>query len=317
LGRVVATVAGQSVFEDDLLPAVQGQLHQLRLQEFELKSKALDNLINQRLLEAEAKRRGIAPNKLLEQEADAKVSAPTDSELQALYIVQKEQLARSFEELKPQLSQLLRQARVQQSRQDYYKLLRDQAGVAVHLRKPRMAVAADPSRLRGDPKAAVLIVEFSDYQCPHCRSVQPTLKAVLAKYEGKVSLAFRDFPLRDIHPQADLAAEASRCAGELGKFWEFHDALFQGSSAINHDSMTKLAASLSLDQAKFRACVDSGKYKSQIEQDRQLGLRSGITGTPGFLVNGTVLSGNLPQSSFEKIIETELRNPVPSGPEAP
>ena len=299
-------VGGQTIYDDDLVPFVQGQVFQLRLQEYEVKSKALENLVNQKLLEAEAKKRGIPTEKLLEQEVDAKVPEPTEAELQALYIVQKEQLRKSFDEIKAQLQQLLKQAKLQQARQDYYKRLREQAGVSIFLQKPKVEVAYDPARLRGNPKAPVVIVEFSDFQCPYCRSVQPTLKNLLAKYEGRVSLSYRDLPLRDIHPQAQMAAEASRCAGEQGKFWEYHDLLFENPNKLNREGLVEQVRSLKLDEKQFDSCLSSGKYKAQVEQDRQLGLRAGLTGTPGFFINGNMLSGNLPQDSFEKVIQSEL-----------
>ena len=302
----LAVVGGQTIYDDDLVPFVQGQVFQLRLQEYEVKSKALENLVNQKLLEAEAKKRGIPTEKLLEQEVDAKVPEPTEAELQALYIVQKEQLRKSFDEIKAQLQQLLKQAKLQQARQDYYKRLREQAGVSIFLQKPKVEVAYDPARLRGNPKAPVVIVEFSDFQCPYCRSVQPTLKNLLAKYEGRVSLSYRDLPLRDIHPQAQMAAEASRCAGEQGKFWEYHDLLFENPNKLNREGLVEQVRSLKLDEKQFDSCLSSGKYKAQVEQDRQLGLRAGLTGTPGFFINGNMLSGNLPQDSFEKVIQSEL-----------
>ena len=302
----LAVVGGQTIYDDDLVPFVQGQVFQLRLQEYEVKSKALENLVNQKLLEAEAKKKGIPTEKLLEQEVDAKVPEPTEAELQALYIVQKEQLRKSFDEIKAQLQQLLKQAKLQQARQDYYKRLREQAGVSIFLQKPKVEVAYDPARLRGNPKAPVVIVEFSDFQCPYCRSVQPTLKNLLAKYEGRVSLSYRDLPLRDIHPQAQMAAEASRCAGEQGKFWEYHDLLFENPNKLNREGLVEQVRSLKLDEKQFDSCLSSGKYKAQVEQDRQLGLRAGLTGTPGFFINGNMLSGNLPQDSFEKVIQSEL-----------
>jgi protein-disulfide isomerase len=302
----LAVVGGQPISDDDLLPFVQAQVFQLRLQEYEVKSKALENLVNQKLLEAEAKKKGIPTEKVLEQEADAKVPEPTEAELQALYIVQKEQLKRTYDELKPQLQQLLKKAKIQEAREEYYKRLREQTGVSILLQKPKVEVAYDPARLRGNPKAPVIIVEFSDFQCPYCQSVQPTLRNLLAKYEGRVSLGFRDLPLRDIHPQAQLAAEASRCAGEQGKFWDLHDLLFANQNKLDRPGLLGLAHDLKLDEKQFDSCLTSGKYQAQIEQDRQLGLRAGVNGTPGFFINGNMLSGNLPQDSFEKIIQAEL-----------
>lgn len=304
--KPIAVVGGQPIYDDDLLPFVQAQVFQLRLQEYELKSRALENLVNQRLLEADAKQKGIPVANILEREVDAKVPEPTEAELQALYIVQKELLKKPFDELRPQLFQLLKQAKLQQARQDYYKNLREQAGVSIFLQKPRVEVAHDPARLRGSPKAALVIVEFSDFQCPYCRAVQPTLKSLLAKYEGVVSLGYRDLPLRDIHPQAQLAAEASRCAADQGRFWEYHDSLFDNPNKLHREGLIEQARALKLDEKQFDSCLTVGKYKAQIEQDRLLGLRAGLTGTPGFIIDGNLFTGNLPQDAFEKAIQEAL-----------
>ena len=219
-------IGGQTIYEDDLLSAAQGQLLPLRNQEYEIKKRALDNLIEQKLLEKAAKEKGVSSEKLVQQEVEAKVQDPTDGEVEAYYLAQKDRLNRPLEEVKTQLRQSLKQARIQQARQEFLKQLRAESKVSVLLAPPKIQVGFDPKRLRGNPKAPVMIVEFSDYQCPYCRQVEPVVKSLLAKYGEKVSLAYRDLPLRQIHPQAQIAAEASRCAEEQGKFWEYHDQLF-------------------------------------------------------------------------------------------
>src|SRR5216683_2272376 len=206
----LASVDGQPITEEDLAPFVQSQLRPLREQEYQIKKKALENVITQRVLEGEAKKKGLTTDKLLEQEVDAKVAEPTDAELNAVYAIQKEQLNRPFEEVKPQLQQNLKRAKIQQARQEYSARLREQSRVAILLSPPRVQVGFDPARVRGNPKARVMIVEFSDYQCPYCGQVESTLKSVLAKHEGTVALAFRDMPITQIHPFAKGAAEAAR-----------------------------------------------------------------------------------------------------------
>ena len=202
------------------MPQLSAQWRQLRNQEYELKSRALESLIKQKLLEAEAKKMGVPAEKLLDQEVDAKISDPSDSEVEAYYLGQKDRLNAPFDQVKAQLRIGLKQAKIQQARQAYLDRLRQQSAVTVLLRPPKVEVAYDPKRVRGKPGAPVMIVEFSDFQCPYCRRVQSNLRELLAKYDGQVSLSYRDFPLREIHAQAQLAAEASRCAEEQGKFWE-------------------------------------------------------------------------------------------------
>jgi len=308
----LATVEGQSITEEDLVPYVAGQLRPLREQEYQIKKKALDALINQKLVEAEAKKKGVTTEKLYEQEVDAKVPEPTDVELNAIYTVQKEQLSRPFEEVKSQLQQNLKRAKTQQARQEYSAHLREQAKVAVLLSPPRVQVGFDPARVRGNPKARVMIVEFSDFQCPYCSQVEATLKSVLAKHENTVALAFRDMPITQIHPFAEGAAEASRCAGEQGKFWEYHDLLFADQGKLDRNGLIANAAKLQLDAKQFETCISAEKYKAQIQQDNQDGMRAGVSGTPGFFINGIFMSGALPEAMFEKAIQEQLAaSPAP------
>lgn len=302
----VATVDGQAITEEELLATAQGQLRPLRDQEYQIKRKALDNLISQKILEAEAKKKGVTTEKLLEQEVDAKIPEATDVELKALYAVQREQLGKPFDEAKVQLGSTLRNARIRQARQEYTDHLQDQAKVAVLMNPPRVQVAVDPARVRGNPKAKVMIVEFSDFQCPYCRQAEATLKSVMAKHEGVVAVAYRDMPLTGIHPLAMGAAEASRCAAEQGKFWEMHDAMFADQAGLDHAGLVAKATKLGLDEKQFDACLTSEKYKAQIQQDSQEGTRFGINGTPAFFINGVFLNGAQPEAAFERAIKDEL-----------
>ncbi len=302
---IVATVGGEPIYDEDLTPTVQGQLLPLRNQEYEVKKHALDNLIEQKLLEKAAKKNGITTEKLLGQEVDSKVQEPSDAEVEAYYLAQKDRLNRPFDEVKIQLRQALKQAKIQQARQDYLKSLRKDTDVVVLLTPPKIRVGYDPKRLRGNPKAPVMIVEFSDYQCPYCHQVEPVIKDLLAKYGDKVSLSYRDLPLRQIHPQAQIAAEASRCAEEQGKFWEYHDQLFT-SSKLDHDALLDYARTLKLDDKQFDSCLTSEKYKTEIDQDLREGMQAGVNGTPGFFINGVALSGSQPKESFAQVIDEEL-----------
>ena len=305
----LAVVGEQPITEDDLAPLVQGQLRPLREQEYQIKKKALESLINQRVLEAEAKKKGVSTEKLLEQDVDSKVPEPTDAEVSAVYAVQKDEVNGPFEEVKSRLRQNLKRARIQQARQDYYVHLREQGKVSILLGPPRMEVGFDLARVRGNPKARVMIVEFSDFQCPYCSQVVATLKNVLTKHQDSVALAFRDMPMTQIHPQALMAAEAARCAGEQGKFWEYHDLLFGDQYRLERNALLEKARSLKLDDKQFDSCLTKEKYKTQIQQDSQEGMRAGVSGTPGFFINGIFLEGAQPEATFEKTIQEQLAAP--------
>jgi protein-disulfide isomerase/Tfp pilus assembly protein PilF len=199
----------------------------------------------------------------------------------------------------------MKQSELHQTRQELLDM-HAQAETPGLLQAGKIKVRYDAARLRGSSQAPVMIVEFSDFQCPFCRKVQGTLKSLLETYQGQVSLAYRDFPLRGMHSQAEIAAEASRCAGEQGRFWEYHDLLFANPEKLNRRGLAEMAASVKLDEQRFDACLSSGKYAKQVEQDIQDGIRAGVEGTPGIFINGVLLSGAQPQAAFEKIIQTEL-----------
>ncbi len=198
------------------------------------------------------------------------------------------------------------QTELPQNRQDYLKRVREHLEMPASLQQAKTEVSFDPARLRGSPHVPVIIIEFSDFQCPLCRKVQPTLKSLLAKYEGRVSLAYRDFPLRGMHGQAELGAESSRCAGEQGKFWEYHDLLFDNPDKLNQNGLLELARNAKLGEKQFDSCLSSGKYRSQVQRDLQDGIRAGVMGTPGIFINGILLSGAQPEAAFEQVIESEL-----------
>jgi protein-disulfide isomerase len=302
--QAVATVNGQPIYDSDL--AVEGQLQSLRSQEYEIKRKALDPIIDQKLLESAAKEKGLTSEQLLHQEVDAKVEDPNDDEIKGYYLAQSARLNRPLDDaLKVQVRQAIRQAQMTLLREDFMKRLRDQSKVVVLLSPPRVQVAYDAKRLRGDAKAPVMIVEFSDYQCPYCHQIEPTVKNLIAKYGDKISLSYRDFPLTSIHPNAMIAAEASRCALEQGKFWEYHDQLFT-STSLEKNSLLDYARNLKLDDKQFGSCLTTEKYKTDIEKDEAEGRSAGVNGTPGFFINGVFINGAKPESEFTKIIDDEL-----------
>ena len=304
--QAVATVGDQTIYDTDLAASAEGQLQPLRSQEYDIKRKALDSLIEQKILENAAKAKGLTSDQLIQQEVTAKVKDASDDVIQGFYLAQSARINKPLDDsLKAQLREAIKQTQTRQLREDYIKQLRSDNKVVVLLSPPRVQVAHDPKRLRGNAKAPVMIVEFSDYQCPYCHQIEPTVKKLLAKYGDKVSLSYRDFPLTAIHPYAMGAAEASRCAEEQGKFWEYHDQLFTASK-LEKDDLIGYARDLKLDDKQFESCLTTEKYKADIEKDEQDGRKVGVNGTPGFFINGVEVSGAKPESEFTSIIDDEL-----------
>lgn len=158
----------------------------------------------------------------------------------------------------------------------------------------------------GDFNAPITLVEFSDFECPFCERHYPTLKKILNDYKGKVRLVYKHFPL-SFHPNAQKAAEASECADEQGKFWEYHDKLFENQpNGYSLEKFKQWAKDLGLNTSKFNECLDSGKYAQKVQADYQEGIQKGVQGTPATFVNGQLVSGALPYEVFKQIIDQEL-----------
>ena len=304
--KPVAVIGETTLYEKDFLPQIQGEVYKIRRQEYEFKRKALEEVINQRLLRAEAQKRGMTAEDLLHQEVDSKVPEPTNAEVEQTYVNQMMQINRPINMVIDQIRDQLKQANLQQARDAYFGSLRARAGVKIYLLPPRMEVAYDPSRVRGSSDASITIVEFSDFQCPFCLQAYTMIKGLLAKYDGKVKLAYRDLPLQPIQPGTHGSAEASRCAGEQGKFWEYHDLLFENQDYFGNDAFQEYAESLQLDTEQFTTCLESDKFQPQIQEDFQEAVRLGIKGTPFFFINGVPVNGAQPTPVFEEIIEVEL-----------
>ncbi len=174
----------------------------------------------------------------------------------------------------------------------------------------RIQVSLDDDPIKGSNNAPVTIVEFSDFQCPFCaRFYFQTLPLIEEKYikTGKVRFVYRDFPLSTIHPHAQKAAEAAECADEQGKFWEYHNKLFENQNALDVSSLKQYAKDLGLDMVKFNNCLDSGIMASEVQKDFSDGTSYGVSGTPTFFINGIQIVGAQPYSTFEQVIESELK----------
>jgi protein-disulfide isomerase len=186
-----------------------------------------------------------------------------------------------------------------------------------------VSINTDGAPFQGEKSAKVVIVEFSDFQCPFCgRYSTQTYSQVIDEYvkTGKVKYVFRDFPLETIHPLALKAAEASRCAGEQGKFWEMRDRLFKNQQALDAKEMLGHATVLELNVPKFQQCLDSDKYAADVKKDAAEGQKLGVKGTPSFFFGFadakdpskmkavSMFSGAQPLTAFKDALD-KLLNP--------
>jgi protein-disulfide isomerase len=304
-----AKVGGDTISMAELEQILATELSRLDQQRQDLLTERLNQLIADRLLGQEAKRRGIGVDALVRDEIEAKVIAVTEADVTD-FINQNRARIRQTEgaEVRSKVADFLRQQRLNQRRDTYVAGLRAQTPVQVYLKEPEpIRVKVDPNVgfARGAREAPVTIVEFSDFQCPYCRSVVATLKDLSARYPDRVRWVFRDFPLENLHPEASLAHEAARCAGDQGKFWPYHDLLFAETN-LTPDALKRYAAQVGVEASAFAQCLESRRHRAAVAADVAAGAQLGVTGTPTFFINGRPLVGNLPLAEFQRVIEREL-----------
>lgn len=303
----VAVVAGQEITWEELDRKAAGRLIRLRSQAYDTRRQVLDQMIDERLVEAEAKSRGITAEALLKSDVSDKVTEPTEQEAREFWEANPRKGGGDFEQMKGKVIEFLKKKKEGEVRQAFFQSLRTKANVEVRLEPLRFDVTVDADDPRkGKADAPIQIVEFSDFQCPYCSRVLDTMKKVEETYGDKVSIVFRDYPL-PMHPEAPKAGEAGQCANDQGKFWEMHDKMFANQHGLKDADLKKYAADLSLDTAAFDTCLDSGKYKDEVQGDKLAGDGVGVSGTPAFFINGRFLNGAVPFEQFKDAIDAELK----------
>jgi protein-disulfide isomerase len=303
---VVAEVNGESILAPELEQRASGRLVRLRQEEHDIRRQALEELVAERLVAAEAARRGVPPEELLRREVDGRVEALPQAQLEAIYEQNKDRFgAQPRAEAIARIREVLGERARAERRAAYERELRAAAKVTIRLEAPRAEVSIPPgSPSHGPADAPVTIVEFTDYECPFCHRAQATIDELFRRYPGKVRLVHLDFPL-DGHPGALPAARAVRCATEQGRFWEFHRGLMLSPGRLDEEGLLGRARGLGLDAAAFASCLSSGRHDAAIEASLRQAGELGVTGTPAYFVNGRMISGARPLEAFTEIIDGE------------
>ena len=304
LTGVAAKVSGVDITYSQLDEKAAARLVRLKTQAYDIRKQTLDEMIDTQLLEAEAKKRELTVDALLAAEAAAAVV--TDEEARAFFEKNPPRGEVDYERMKDRIKDYLQKKNEADARTAFIGSLRAAAGVEIFLEPLRFDVAfVDADPVKGAKAAPIQIVEYSDFQCPYCSRVNPTLAQVQETYGDKVAIAFRNYPL-PMHKEAPRAGAASYCAQDQGKFWEYHDVLFENQRAQTDDDLKKYAAETGLEAAAFEACLSSDKYMDRVESDRKSGEMVGVSGTPAFFINGVFVNGARPFEAFAEVIDDEI-----------
>ncbi len=310
--RVLVTVGGRAItageIEEDLRPLVAQTQEQVYL----LRKNDVDQRVNDILLSQEAQKRGVTERALLESEISSKVPVVTEAQAQDFYNKNKERISGGgdFTQLKYQIIQFMQSEEQRKLESALVARLRNGATVQTFVTPPPVPVykiATDDQPSKGNPDAAVTVVEFTDYQCPNCATAQPILERLVAEYGDRVRFVVRDFPLT-MHADAQKAAEAAEAAREQGKYWDFTAILFRNQSSLKPEQLKQYAQVIGLDRAKFDAALDSGRFADKVARDVADGERIGVNGTPTFFINGRRAS-DATYETLKAALDAALKNP--------
>jgi protein-disulfide isomerase len=300
---VVAEVGGVKVTLSELEQQESAKLLSAHYQYYQAQSKALEELIDKKLLEQKAQSENLTVEQLIDRDIKSQVKDPTEDQMKVYY--EGLEVDQPYDTVRDKILEKIRQLRTDKVKAAYVKTLRAQTTVTIDLAPPRAKVndVAD-AQVLGPKTAQVSLVEFADYECPYCQKVAADVKKLKADYGDRVAFTYKDFPL-PMHARAEKAAEATRCASKQNKYWEFHDEIFH-SKELDVDQLKAQARALKLDAAEFDKCLDSGSEAAAIERDKKEGMRLGITGTPSFFINGHYLSGALDYAALKQVVEQQL-----------
>jgi protein-disulfide isomerase len=313
-GTVVATWNGGQVTYGDLTGQTGGQVKKLEIEylqnKYDLESGSLDMMIDDKLLEAEAKARGMDVAALKKAEISDKAAKPADADIASTMELMKRRMAgQPDDKVRAQTIQVL-QGRAEQERAEAFLTeLKTKYASKTTLPfpdLPRVDVSKDDDPMRGAANAKVTVIQFAEFQCPYCGRAKETVEKVLKNYDGKVNMVFRDFPL-GFHDRAIPAAVAANCAGAQGKYWEMWDAMMSNQRALSDTDLEGYATKAGVaSMDTWHQCLQDPAQAEEVKKDIHDGETAGVTGTPAFFINGLMISGAQPYEKFSSIIDREL-----------
>jgi len=304
-GKVVASYAGDALTISDVDALVGDEIYRAR-------SRALISSLRQKLIAARAKKQGIDAAAWRKREIEDKVPQLSDSEIERIF---QEALAAgkipptsvlddaTRERIRESNHRAAFQARMDRVTEQLFA----EAKVKIDwdaLGQPRVDVRPRGAS-RGPDNAPVTIIEFADFECKFCALATATVRQVSRKYPTKVRFVFRHNPLPE-HAHAQKAAEAALCAGEQGRFWEYHDLLFEHSNALSIDDLKRYANLVGIDASRFSACLDSSRQASEVKADVEAAHKANLDSTPTFIVNGVVVPGAVSAEDLGRYVDREL-----------
>lgn len=258
-------------------------MFQARANFYETERKALVDLADEQLLDQQAAKERLTVTQLLDRHVNSTIAKdPSEDALRVYY--EGVDTTEPYEAVRDKIIDALRQRRIAKAKAAYLQSLRAEAHIIIRLAPPRAPISMTDVPVRGPERPRITLLEFADYECPYCQQLQPVLSRLETEFRDKLAFAYKDYPL-NMHPEAPKAAEAAHCAGAQGKFWEFHDLVFENKQ-LGVSNLKNDARDLKLDTAAFNTCLDKGQMASLVKDESTEAQTLGLQATPTLFVNG-------------------------------
>lgn len=304
------TYKGGHISVKEIDEKAQLQLYKIRKEEYETRYQVAMEILGERLLKAETDRTGKDADILMGDYVKKNFTPFTEQELKDYYQRIKSRINKPYVAIKAEMETTLNDRRKKQIEQNFIHELMNQYKVEINLEEPvaphiDLDIAGEP--FWGNPNAKVVVVEFSDLECPYCKRMQPDVAKIRKEFEGKIKWVFKDFPL-SFHRNAKGAHVAANCAGKQNKYFEFQGIAFEKSPDIGPESLSKIANQINLDAEKFKQCIEDkdGSISAEIEEDIEYAQKVGVSGTPTLFVNGKMAQDFRDYAGMKRTIEEEL-----------
>lgn len=322
--KTLAVVNGEAITEQDVARVADGRLRQLaegrepsesdasfERSKLAIRWEVLNYLIERKLIRAEAARRMISEDDLVDMEIEYATPEPTPEVAEAFLVANTVRMPLikrlSHAEAISQIRGYLSAQNANTVRAIYVDKLSKQYGVETFLEPLRLEIGTTGFPARGATSAPVTIVEFMDFSCADCAALNQSLQVLQKVNADKLRVVYRQFPLAHLNPLAQKAAEASLCANDQQHFWDFHDSMFGNQNDLKENGLKKRAADLKLDTASFDTCLESGKHAADIDKEIDEGYSVGVTMAPTLFINGRRFFGNRSPADLQKLVDEEIK----------
>ena len=312
--KELAVVDGSKITYGNLMekyPDLQKQLLKLEEQTYKFKKAYVERMVEEKILELEAKKANVSVDEFLAKNVSSKVGGVTDADVNN-FAKSRKLNKEQTNKLRDRIKMFLQKQKEEGVRTAFVASLKKNHKVKLLLKKPskpkvNVKVYSEDPQV-GPKSSKVTVIEFSDFQCPYCRKASMTSRRILEEYKDRVHFVWKNFPL-SFHQRARHASLAAMCANDQGKFWEYHDKVFDNNTALADSDFIKYAKDLGVKDIKaFTECYNSKKYNDKINKDIAEAQSYGLSGTPSFFINGELHVGAMQYEQFKAIVESALND---------